>query len=234
MNKYHKEILDQIKKGAVENKDGAWVSKYLGTNSHYYSLPVPKKRVMARAWAREHKDISLGGFLDFLSSLYEGKSYEEKTFASLLLEYHPKLRNQIDPQLLGGWLERLSGWAEIDSLCQSNFTYQDLATNWSAWSKLLPRLAKDKNISKRRASLVLLTKPVGHSDDPGLAKLAFENIDRLKVEKDILITKAISWLLRSLITRHRALVKSYLEENIDCLPKIAIRETTKKLETGKK
>ncbi|MBI2314815.1 DNA alkylation repair protein [Candidatus Daviesbacteria bacterium] len=35
-----------------------------------------------------------------------------------------------------------------------------------------------------------------------MADLAFENIDKLKAEKDVLITKAISWVLRSLIKNH--------------------------------
>ncbi|MDP2951009.1 MAG: DNA alkylation repair protein, partial [bacterium] len=64
--------------------------------------------------------------------------------------------------------------------------------------------------------------------------LAFENIEKLKPEKDILITKAISWLLRNLIKYHKKEVADYLKKNKNSLPKIAVRETEKKIKTGKK
>jgi len=49
-----------------------------------------------------------------------------------------------------------------------------------------------------------------------------------------MITKAISWILRAMITYHKDDVRSYLKENLATLPKIAIREVTRKLETGRK
>jgi 3-methyladenine DNA glycosylase AlkD len=64
--------------------------------------------------------------------------------------------------------------------------------------------------------------------------MAIENIDRLKAEKEILITKAISWLLRSMVKHHRKLVEDYISEYNDTLPRIAVRETQVKLSTGRK
>jgi 3-methyladenine DNA glycosylase AlkD len=67
-----------------------------------------------------------------------------------------------------------------------------------------------------------------------LAQVAFKNVDRLKHEKEILITKAISWVLRSMVKHYRKPLQTYLKENADTLPKIALRETMTKLRTGKK
>ena len=100
--------------------------------------------------------------------------------------------------------------------------------------KNISQFSMDKNIHKRRASLVLLTFPVRKSQDKRLSDLAFTNIEKLKNENDILITKAISWLLRSLIANHRKEVEIYIDKNINSLPKIAIRETKRKLTTGRK
>jgi len=72
------------------------------------------------------------------------------------------------------------------------------------------------------------------SDDERLSKLAFENIENLKSEKEILITKAVSWLLRSLVKFHKNEVAIYLKENKVSLPKIAYREALAKVETGRK
>lgn len=141
----------------------------------------------------------------------------------------------VRPKHLDIWLEKLEGWAEIDSLCQSAFRAEDILGNWREWELYLKAFSRDARfIQKRRASLVLLNKAVEQSTDKRLAILAFNNIDNIKDERDILITKAVSWILRSLVKNHRTEVEKYLQENLDYLPKIAIRETQNKLRTGKK
>ncbi len=99
---------------------------------------------------------------------------------------------------------------------------------------MVAELARDPNINKRRASLVLLTGPVRRSDDPRLLVAAFGNVQRLQAERAALISKAVSWLLRNLSIRHRDAVIRYLEENRAALPAIAVREVSTKLETGRK
>jgi 3-methyladenine DNA glycosylase AlkD len=59
-------------------------------------------------------------------------------------------------------------------------------------------------------------------------------VESLKHEKDKLITKAISWILRESIKQHRDAVGAYVGKNADNLPAIAIREFRKKFETGTK
>ncbi|MBU0546548.1 DNA alkylation repair protein, partial [Patescibacteria group bacterium] len=125
-------------------------------------------------------------------------------------------------------------WSQVDSLCQSVFSVEDMTENWDKWQKILVSFSKDKNINKRRASLVLLTAPVRQSTNTEFSELAFMLIDRLKNEKGILITKAISWLLRDMVKNHKNEVATYLERTQNELPKIAFRETKRKLETGRK
>ena len=95
------------------------------------------------------------------------------------------------------------------------------------------QFAKDKNIHKRRASLVLLCSPLRKSEDLRLAAISLQNVCRLKGEKEILITKAISWVLRSMVKHHRATLEMYLNEESG-LPAIALRETMRVLKTGRK
>lgn len=233
MNQYHQEILEKIR----ENKGTGHTSQpedYTGSTHFGYGLSVPLHRKIIKEWVSEHKSLTFDKFINLLNSLFAGESMDEKTTGGKLLEYMPKLRVQINPELLDKWLDELVGWAEIDSLCQGSFTAKDLLAKWDQWEEEIHKLSRSEKISKRRASLVLLTSPVGENDDKKLSRLSFEMIDRLKDEKDILITKAISWLLRSLIKNYREEVSEYLKNNQDTLPKIAIRETTRKLETGKK
>jgi 3-methyladenine DNA glycosylase AlkD len=121
----------------------------------------------------------------------------------------------------------------VDSLCQNVFT-NELSNDWPNWQKLIGRLARSKDINKRRASLVLLTRPVHAFKDSRFRDEAFETIERLQAERDILITKAVSWLLRSMTTHHRKAVAAFMKANAETLPKIAIRETNTKLKTGTK
>lgn len=233
MNKHHQQLLAEIKKAAGEvNKEPP--KGYLGSSHKKYGLSNPQKRKIVKEWKKKNKGISVNEFISLLDSLYKGESYDEKTLAGMLLGYMTKLREKISPEKLDNWLEELEGWAEIDSLCQSNFTAQEILNNWDNWKKWLEKFQEGENVSKRRAALVLLTKPVRDSDNQKIADLAFANIDYLKSEDDKLITKAVSWLLRALIKHHPNRVEEYLENNQDSLPAIAVRETRNKLETGKK
>ena len=146
----------------------------------------------------------------------------------------PSLRRTLAPRDLVRWLARAEGWAEVDCICQSTCTAAELLADWSTWKRELVALSKSQNVHQRRASLVLLTTPVRDSADARLADIAFANIARLERERHILITKAISWLLRALTKHHRRDVVAYLRDHADSLPKIAIRETRSKLKTGRK
>ena len=140
-----------------------------------------------------------------------------------------KLRKQ-----LRAWLDHLVGWAEIDSLC-TIFTAEEILANRREWERFIAAaLARNRNINKRRAALVFLTGPVRRSEDKRLAELGFRTIEVLKSERAIIISKAVSWLLRSMVTHHKRAVASYIKENHNSLPAIAVRKTRRKIATGRK
>src|SRR6185312_8524371 len=145
-----------------------------------------------------------------------------------------RIQRLLTAAMVERWLDDLNGWAEVDSLCAGAFWAETLAADWPAWRASIERLAADPNINKRRAALVLLTAPTRRSDDPRFRDLALQVVDRLKGERPILITKAVSWLLRSMATRHGSAVADYLQANAATLPAIAVRETRTKLTTGTK
>lgn len=215
-------------------KERLWVQKYCGSNKQTNCIKSGEVKKLAKKIVGEN-NLDRNQLTKLLDSLYSNARFmEETTLAARILEIAPKLRQQIDPNKLDYWLNFTHGWAETDVLCQSSFTSDELLSNWSIWKKLLIKFSKDKNVHKRRASLVLLTKPTRMSNDKRLSDLAFKNVDLLKEEKDILITKAVSWILRSLIKYHKEEVANYLKENEDELPRIAVREVTNKLLTGVK
>src|SRR5690606_36491509 len=120
------------------------------------------------------------------------------------------------------------------SHCSGKLLNKELPKKADDWIKLTKKQAGSKNINKRRASLVLYCSALSACGDGTIADAALKRIDKLKSEKDIMITKAISWVLRSMIKHNRNKVVQYVQLNETTLPRIAIRETLAKLKTGVK
>lgn len=234
MNKHHEALLDEIQKHQRKRNHSQANDSYLSSGHRYYDVSVPERRRLSKDWVKANNAIPQKAFRAVLDSLFRGKSHEEKTVACLLLAYHSDHRARIGPKELDAWLEHLVGWAEIDSLCQSTYPAEEVLINWKAWQALIRKLARDKNINKRRAALVFLTGPARTSNDPRILALALETIERLKSEREIIITKAVSWLLRSLVENHKRNVAQYIARNRASLPAIAVRETERKIKTGRK
>ena len=227
-------LLEQFKQASKH--DGATTQRpeHLGTDRTMYGLRNAKRREIIQDWINANKDVSYEDWLALIDGLYHGESYEERCAPQTLLLKFPAYRRQLPLSQLDQWLGLLEGWAEVDSTCQSVFTANDILEKWGEWQALLEQLSYDDNIHKRRASLVLLTTPVTNSPDERLFEQSIQTIETLKHENHKLITKAISWLLRKAIKQHRSQIETYLEEHAESLPAIAVRETQKKLETGKK
>jgi 3-methyladenine DNA glycosylase AlkD len=233
-HRLHREILDLVEQEGGALHTDAVLGRYVGTNHPRYDLTLPAMRTLARTWLRFRKTLPAAEFQEVLSSLVRGTSYNEKLLTGILLSMAPRSMQEIDPKAFDEWIDHLEGWAEVDTLCTGPFTVRQVPAQWKTWKKMLTAFVKSKNIHKRRASIVLLCSPLRHDDNPEMFELMIANIERLKHEKEILITKAISWVLRSACTHHEQAVKRYVMANKDTLPKIAVRETLVKIKTGTK
>lgn len=229
---YHEDILSLIRKKSGKPTQHTFLNKYLGNEHPRYPISSPVLREIAKTWMRGHQELSAKDFSLLLSHLIMAESSTEKFMAGILLDYSSSSQRKFDPKLFDQWLDHLIGWAEVDTLCTGDYTKTEISSQWKKWRPLLVSFSKSKNINKRRASLVLLCSPLRNTQDDRLSEIAFKNIDRLKHEKEILITKAISWVLRSMVKNYRRVLEVYLKENASSLPKIAVRETTAKLKTG--
>jgi 3-methyladenine DNA glycosylase AlkD len=233
-NAFHQEILHLIKENSGTGTAHTFSDSYLGNSHPRYPINAPAMRRIGKEWMRSHKTISSHEFTGLLTSLIQGVSSTEKVMAGILMDCATKDQRNVHPKMFDHWLDHLEGWAEVDSLCTGEFTITSIPADWKKWKPVLNKFAKDKNIHKRRASLVLLCSPVRYVSDGEVADVALKNIDRLKHEKEVLITKAISWLLRSMVKNFKPKVAAYMKENKESLPKIAVRETLTVLKTGKK
>ncbi len=234
MNPHHQAILREIQaaipgRGPVKQRP-----EHLGTTRLWYGLSNAQSRAILLDFIAAHKDLSYEAWLALIDALYHGDSYEERCAPRTLFRKFPRYRRGLPLAQLDEWLGCLNGWAEVDSTCQTVFSDKDLLADWDGWTTLLQSLACDDNVNKRRAALVLLTAPISQSSDTRLLDLSLQLIEQLKGEKDGRITKAISWLLRKGIKQHRESIAAYIEAKAPTLPAIAVRETRRKLATGKK
>ncbi len=234
MNPQHRAILREFQEAEPGRGQTTQRPEHLGIARKWYGLKNAQRRQIMLGFIAAHKDLSFDAWLLLLDALYAGDSYEERCAPQTLFQRFPRYRRQLPLAQLDSWLGRLEGWAEVDSTCQSVFTAADLLADWAGWSALLTALAEDSNVNKRRAALVLLTAPIAQAVDTRILALSLRLIERLKADKDKRITKAISWLLRRGIKQHRDAIAAYLEANAASLPAIAVRETRRKLATGKK
>jgi 3-methyladenine DNA glycosylase AlkD len=217
-----------------EQKDAEFVQKYLGTKRKFLCLKAADRDKILRTAAEEVKKLDSQETIKILDELFSTDTFEDFNFAGKLLTRLPEVRKALKLSQIKKWVSHSNGWAECDSICQSLFHGKEIPLRWDEWQKAIRIFSKDKNIQIRRSSLVLQVKPVRESNDQRLRKLAFETIEKLKVEKEVLITKAISWLLRELTRQNKAEVRKYLENNKSSLPAIAYREAMRKIITGKK
>jgi len=209
-------------------------ASYSGSPHHSYGISVPTMRQIAREWSAAHrKTLPFDEWQAVLSALYAGDFIEERQIAGILLGRFGVFREQLPLATSEGWLEQLVGWMEVDTTCQSNFTDAELLRRWDEWHPFLRRLSTDANINKRRASLVLLVKPI-RGGDARLCDLALENTARLHQETDKLVSKALSWVLREGTRKHQERIVAFLDAYGDEMPSFVVREVRRKLDTGKK
>lgn len=200
----------------------------------FYGLSAPDQRRLVRRWLSNHRSSTPDQVFHTVESLLAGPSYEEKSAGCMILKERADVRRQASPAHVVAWLHDLRGWAEVDSLCQSVFAADDLLPDWASWRAVILELSQSANANKRRAALVLLTAPVRQSSDERLLQVAIRVIDQLRADRDALITKAVSWLLRALTVNHADAVVDYLARRGSELAPVALRETRTKLRTGTK
>jgi 3-methyladenine DNA glycosylase AlkD len=229
----HQKLLNEIVRNSGEATKHTFVDSYLGNTNKRYAISGPKLRSVGKNWYKS-QTLTSKEFFQLITSLIKAPSSTEKMMGGIFLDFNRKHLEEFDPKILDLWLNHLTGWAEIDTVCYGHFKVNKVLEEWTLWKKILTKLNKSKNINKRRASLVLLCKPLTRSDDKRLPALTLQLVDRLKSEKEVLITKAISWVLRSMVKLHRVTLQSYLAGSKQTLPSIAVRETLTKLRTGKK
>jgi len=230
-----REKISSLPKKEMNEAEVAFVQHYLGSDRRVLGAKTKDVSAIAGNVLKENSGLKIEDLIQLLNGLFGADNFEEYVVGGKIFTLiKPEVRSKILFDQLERWLSVAKGWVEVDVICQSAYTGKEVLERWSDWETAINKFSRSKIISLRRASLVLQTKPVKEIDDVKLRRLAFLTIDKLKGEKAVLITKAISWLLRNLTVQNKEEIRNYLLMNESTLPCIAFRETMKKIETGRK
>jgi len=225
-------LLDQIRQQA-EPEHQAGMRMAVPTRLKMYGVRVPHLREIARAWQRVHKQVAREDVMALVEMLWDGGSREERMLVIYLLGRYKRWIPGLSWAHFERWRRGLDNWEVSDGLAQWVLSPWLLADPDGRLGHLRDLIAAD-DVWNRRLALVA-TVPInrGHTGFT-IPDLTLQLVDRVKEEKDPMITKAVSWALREMIKTHRDRVAAYLEDNRDVLATHAVREVSNKLRTGLK
>lgn len=234
------EITNVIKSDLSENsvkiskEKLEFVKKYLGTKRKFLNIKPASRDKILRKYKKQLDELPSKDLVAILTDLIKSDTFDFLNFAGKFISSSKKARENIGFFELELFLKDTTGWAECDSICQSLFEGNEAIKRFDEFEKIIFSFCSSSNIQLKRASLVLQVKPIREIKDEHLKKLSFSTIDLLKKEEHILLTKAVSWLLRSLTKHYKSDVAVYIEKNRYNIPLIAYRETKRKIISGKK
>ena len=211
----------------------AVIRRSIPSSLEVHGLRVFEIRKIVRAWRREHKDADLDDLLLLVEALWAGPSREERLVALELLQHYPDSIPQITWEHFDRWRRDLDSWELTDVLGLSVLGVW-VAADQDHRAQRLWDLIADEDVWSRRLGLVGGIGLHRTLQTVESASLSLEMVDQVKEDRHPVITKAVSWTLRALSTRHPQEVLAYLEATEDALARHVVREVTNKLTTGRK
>ena len=183
-----------------------------------------------RIGAKYYKSIAASLSIDEVLSLCE-KLLQKNTWEHGLIAYDwafrskRKYREDIFP-VFESWLHNyIRGWGDCDDFCTHAFgellrQYPGLVTNIFSWTK-------SPDFWVRRAAPVVLIYPLRHGvfSDNEVSLIC----NALMEDKHPLVQKGSGWLLKEYSKISPAFVYSYLEKNVNDMPRTTFRYALQKL-----
>jgi len=116
-----KNLTTEIQKRA--RKTTFDLAHYFGTAHHVYNVSMPDLRKLAASFKKQNSTLPFERYVNVLDRLFHASSFEEKVLGSLIFGAFPKLLSELPDKTIDAWLERLTGWAEVD-------IYSDEVDKW--------------------------------------------------------------------------------------------------------
>ncbi len=217
----------------VDPEYQAGVSMAVPTGLKVYGVRVPRLRAIARDWQRAHTGIASSDLVAVADALWDGGSREERVLAMVLFQCYQRHIPALDWAHFDRWRRGLDNWEVTDQMGVRVLGPWVLADPEARVGYLWDLIA-DQDVWSRRLALVATVWLNRGYDGATFPDLTLGLVDRVKEERDPMITKAVSWALREMVKQHQDRVAAYLEANQDLLAPHVVREVDTKLCTGLK
>ncbi|RPI22658.1 MAG: DNA alkylation repair protein [Acidobacteria bacterium] len=227
----HAALLEELKQ-RIDLGYQAGSQMVMKTTLTVYGVRTPDLRKIVRSWVQTHRHTPWPEVLSLVESLTCAPSQEERALAIVLLQSNPGRIPELEWDHFDRWRKLLDNWALTDGLGTIAFGPWIKADAASRVARL-SFLIREPDVWSRRLALVA-TVPLNRDRRTALPDLSLALVDQVKHEREPMVTKAVSWVLRELTKTHRDRVFDYVEKNRRLLAPLAIRETENKLRTGLK
>ena len=199
--------------------------RYLKSDLEFAGATVWQIRSVAKAFAREHRDIGHDELVGLAVTLWEHQLFERRQAAVILLELHPELIGPADLPLLVRLVRESKTWALVDGLATDVVSGIN-ARRPNEVEPVLDRWAGDDDFWVRRTSLLAELRPLRAGADltPFLRRA-----DAMLDENEFFIRKAIGWVLREVGKRRPAEVVAWLAPRTHRASGVTMREAVRYL-----
>jgi 3-methyladenine DNA glycosylase AlkD len=217
-----KYIADHIRRvlkdgGSAPHAEGVqWFFKEEIKSRGWYTAEL--RRVAVRFRRTIIREQSLPFLIRVADQLFRGRVLEEKVFAVLMLEKITDRLNDPEFRLFQSWLDRITSWADHDSLV--HYLIAPMIAAKPSRSVAVFQWAKSRNRWHRRAACVALIQGTRK-------KMFLPQIKRLSNlllrDEDDMVQKGLGWLLRETVKRGDPATLAYLRQIRGRAPRLVLR-----------
>ncbi|WP_394170700.1 DNA alkylation repair protein [Saccharospirillum alexandrii] len=203
------------------------------SSQHDFGVYTPDLRGVVRDYKNRLATQSAEDVYHVALCLLDKRVTECRQAGYELIAGHKGARESLTPTRIEALGQGIDNWACVDSFC--------CTLVGRAWREgrvsdaTIMRWGKSQDLWWRRAAVVA-TVPLNIRSHGGVGDTARTLLvcQPLLDDKEIMVQKAISWALRSLVPWDRESVQAFLAEHSDSVSALVRREVTHKLRTGKK
>ncbi len=209
--------------GNAERAEGE--KAYLKSDLAFIGTGVPVIRSVAKRLRREFPALPHADLVEVIRALWRPPVHELRSLAIAVLEAYRERLEASDLPLLEDLLRQCNTWAHVDWLAVK--VVGPLVERMPDSETVRERWSREEWMWLRRSALLshLESLRAGQGDFASFSRLASGMLG----EKEFFIRKAIGWVLRDVSRKRPKLALGFLEEHLDRVSGLTLREGSKHL-----
>ncbi len=226
-------ILDELGAVGIPRRAALVAAEYMTTNMVHLGCTVPDVRRIARLHARR-LSADPAQAVDVALALVARKNHDARQVAYEILGAIPSARDALGVKQLEALSDGNDNWAAVDGFCSALSGPQYSAGVLAP--AVLERWARSRDPWMRRAALATVATAFQRASLRGRSPVtpSVRVCALLVDDRHDHVVKALSWALRNLSSRDRAVVERFVAEHEARLAARVKREVARKLTTGTK